>query len=210
MRKKLLIMLAALSLVSAASFGATGPDATSGESSIQVTTTLAVLGGGIIITPSPDGTINEDIYLNHGSFQAATANEESKVSKDVYVRQASGTNAAAGLPAGFAIKVGLSPATVNGNNLNNGDETIAHTLDATVGTGANPLTGTDKTVTISEASTGDEKEFITTGTGGALPITVTSTVAAEAISGDTVPGPYVNTSTLKVSFAKTGESTTTR
>ncbi|MGL4866827.1 MAG: hypothetical protein ACRC4T_27335 [Cetobacterium sp.] len=203
MRKKLLIMLAALSLVSATSFGATGPDATTGESSIQVTTTLAVLGGGIIITPSPDGTSNEDIYLNHGSFQNTIENEESTVSKDVYVRQASGEAAAAILPAGFAIKVGLS--TTNENNLLNGGNSIAHTLVATIGAGATPLTGTDKTVTISEGNTNVSKEFITNG--AELPITVASTVAGGAITDATVPGPYVNTSTLKVGFAKTPATT---
>lgn len=202
MRKKLLIMLAALSLVSATSFGATGPDATTGESSIEVTTTLAVLGGGIIITPDENGKLNEDIYLNHGSFQNTTANEESIVSKDVYVRQASGTDAAT-LPAGFAIKVGLS--TANGNNLLNGAESIPHTLVATVGAGATPLDGTDK-VTISGSDADVSKDFMTNG--AALPITVASTVAGGAISDTTVPGPYVNTSTLKVGFAKTPAPTT--
>lgn len=208
--KKILFGLAALSAM-AFGEGATVPTASTGvhtatgSNQIDVETRAYIINSGLVITATA-GTEGDTIsnaikkaILDHGTLMAGT-NPDSTESKDVFIRRANGGN----FPAGTVVNIALNTDGTNKNNLVNGVNTIAHTLDANVSEAtysAGSGTNGGQTLSLSddkEKSNGDFKVLTAIHN---IKVALTSTIAANATSGK-AEGQYTNTSTLAVRFSK--------
>ncbi|MGL5229268.1 MAG: hypothetical protein ACRCZO_10465 [Cetobacterium sp.] len=203
--KKTLLLLAALSTVSFASTGV--HNSTYGNNQIDVETKAFIVNAGLVITASEgtEGTVSDAIkkaVLDHGTLMAGTA-ATSEVARTVYIRKTNGTN----FPEGTVLNIALNADATNANNLVNGANTLAHTLDAkvesaTYNAGSGNSTSGAQTLSLTDTTTVSAGDFNITSAINNIPVELKSTIVSGTVSAAAAEGQYSNTSTLAVRFSK--------
>ncbi|MGL5902008.1 MAG: hypothetical protein ACRCZO_04920 [Cetobacterium sp.] len=176
---------------------ATGPNS-SGTSIIQVDVSITLKDrGGIIITPTPDGLINEDIVLDHGIF-LATSDSGSIAEKKIYIKNTLGV-----FPTGTNISIKLDSDVTNKNNLNNLNNVnhmIPHTLQISPLENLQLISLGEASLIVSGEKITDFKEYAVGNNGNPI-LNIKSTVESGNIKEKAI-GIYRNQSKITISFIK--------
>ena len=166
-------------------FSATGPDA-QGSSTVEINVSIVLKDrGGIIITPTPDGLINEDIVLDHGIF-LATSDSSSIAEKKIYIKN--------------TLWVKLDSDVTNKNNLNNVNHMIPHTLQISPLENLQLISLGDANLIVSGEKITDFKEYAVGNNGNPI-LNIKSTVESGNIKEKAI-GIYRNQSKITISFIK--------
>ncbi|MGL4866828.1 MAG: hypothetical protein ACRC4T_27340 [Cetobacterium sp.] len=175
-------------------FSATGPDA-QGSSTVEINVSIVLKDrGGIIITPTPDGLINEDIVLDHGIF-LATSDSSSIAEKKIYIKNTLGV-----FPTGTNISIKLDSDVTNKNNLNNVNHMIPHTLQISPLENLQLISLGDANLIVSGEKITDFKEYAVGNNGNPI-LNIKSTVESGNIKEKAI-GIYRNQSKITISFIK--------
>lgn len=167
----------------------------SGTSVIKLDVSIVLKDrGGIIITSTPDGLINEDIVLDHGIF-LATSDSGSSAEKNIYIKNTLGV-----FPAGTNISIKLDSDVTNQNNLNNVSHMIPHTLQISPLENLQLTSLGDSNLTVSGEKITDFKEYAVGDNGNPI-LNIKSTVESGSIKEKAI-GIYRNQSKITISFKK--------
>ena len=196
--KKVLLGLLALSATIMASTGVTG---TAGENQIDITTKAFIVDSGLIITETPDGGAIKSIELDHGTIMKTNA-AASSVGRDIYIRK-NGTNKT--FPTGSILEISLK--STDNNLTGSTNNTIPHTLTATVDVTTATTAGTGNTnvysLSLNGAITEHLNQFSTVKGVEAVKVSLRSDIAEDTIKDAALEeGAYSNTSTLSVKYSK--------